>query len=402
MIGDGMGPSHLSAYRYFKDDPETKRIETTIFDELFIGKISTSPDDDEQSVTDSAASATAYSAGIKTYSGSISYDTRKKPLVPLFERAVKAGLSTGVVVTSQVNHATPAAFAASVKSRRKLQKIAKQYVNREYNGKPIMEVILGGGTQYFTGDKNQYLLEALKSKGFQVSLDEASFEKLNDDAPMIGLYDEVGLQSYLDRKNTKITLPNMTKKALARLSRNKQGFVLMVEGSQIDWASHGDNILDVMWETDEFADAIKTAVDFAKNDGETLVFITADHETGGLSIGSDGVYNWQPEILHKAKRSVIAMVKQKLAGGHWKDIFAQQSITLTKQQLEAAPNSTKERELYDYVAGIYAELTQTGWTTTGHTGVDVWLMAYGVGASEFTGHWSNEVIGQKLIKLIEE
>ncbi len=400
LIGDGMGPAHLAAYRHFKDNLQTDLIETTIFDELFLGTMSTDPDAGSGTVTDSAAAATAFSTGKKTYNGAISYDSMKKPLTPLFERAVNQGKVTGVVVTSQVNHATPAAFAASALDREEYSKIAYQYANRLVNGRPLMEVILGGGVSYFKNDELD-LLKEFKKKGFQVSTDPTTFEQLSSASPMIGLYGKKGMASYLERSQSLITLPNFMRKALARLEKNPKGFVLLVEGSQIDWASHGNNILDALWEMDEFAQAVKEAVGYAEIHDDTLVLVTADHETGGLSLGRDGEYQWLPNKLKSAQSSLMEMLNQYKKGEGWKDIFKKQGISLTQKQLAKAPeNGAKDKKIHRFMTDIYNQNTVTGWTTSGHTGVDVWLMGMGAGSEKFKGHWSNDKVGKELIDMI--
>ncbi len=401
MIGDGMGPAHISAYRHFKDDPSTPQIETTIFDQLMIGAVSTDPDEAIGTVTDSAAAATALSSGVKTYNGAINFDRNKKPLIPLFYRAVEQGKSTGVVVTSQVNHATPAAFAAVVRQRHQYDQIASQYLIKKINNKPILDVILGGGLQYFREGKDN-LLQKFKQQGYQVSTDVKSFKKLNNQAPLIGLYANKGLQPYLDRKESMITLPNFMDKALARLKNNPKGFVLLVEGSQIDWASHDNDILDTMWEMDEFAQSVQKAVDFAKKNTNTLVLVTADHETGGLSLGTKGEYSFRPQLLTRAKISISQMLQQFSAGTAWKKLFADQGVNTTDDQIEQVSSGLLKSVHYrQFIDAVYDSYTQTGWTTKGHTGVDVWLMGYGKGVDNFKGHWSNEQIGKQLIQLIQ-
>ncbi|HBF47489.1 MAG TPA: alkaline phosphatase, partial [Shewanella frigidimarina] len=157
MIGDGMGPAYTTAYRYYKDNPDTEEIEQTVFDRLLVGMASTYPASVSGYVTDSAASATALSTGVKSYNGAIAVDTEKRPLTTLMEKAKALGLSTGVAVTSQVNHATPAAFLAHNESRSNYIDIAEAYLTSD------ADVILGGGQQYFTPT----LLEQFSAKGYQ-------------------------------------------------------------------------------------------------------------------------------------------------------------------------------------------------------------------------------------------
>lgn len=143
MIGDGMGPAYTSAYRLYKDDPDTEEVEETVFNRLLVGSASTFPARESGYITDSAAAATALSSGIKTYNGAIGVDLKHQPVPTLLERAHRAGLATGVTVTSQVNHATPAAFLSHNISRKHYDELAQSYLDTGAS------VILGGGQRYF-------------------------------------------------------------------------------------------------------------------------------------------------------------------------------------------------------------------------------------------------------------
>ena len=134
MIGDGMGPAYTTAYRYYKDDKKTKVVEQTIFDQLLTGMAKTSPDDDTI-VTDSAAGATALATATKTYNGAVAVDTNKKPLKTMLQLAKSKSLTTALVATSQINHATPASFVAHNESRRNYNEIANDFIDHKINGK---------------------------------------------------------------------------------------------------------------------------------------------------------------------------------------------------------------------------------------------------------------------------
>jgi len=134
MIGDGMGPAYTTAYRYFKDDPATKEVEGTVFDTILKGMAHTYPDDHTY-VTDSAAGATALSSGHKSYNGAVAVDTDKKPVKTMLEMAKERGMTTALVVTSQINHATPASFTAHNESRYNYDDIANDYIDNKIAGK---------------------------------------------------------------------------------------------------------------------------------------------------------------------------------------------------------------------------------------------------------------------------
>ena len=145
VVGDGMGPAYTSAYRYYNDDPSTPEIEQTVFDRNFIGSSSTYPDPESGYITDSAASATALSTGIKTYNNAIGLDINRQPIETVLEYAKQTGKKTGVVVTVQINHATPASYLAHNTHRYNYNAIADSYIDDGIKA----DLYLGGGWEYF-------------------------------------------------------------------------------------------------------------------------------------------------------------------------------------------------------------------------------------------------------------
>eukprot|EP01093_Parvamoeba_rugata_P007310 TRINITY_DN2179_c0_g1_i1.p2 TRINITY_DN2179_c0_g1~~TRINITY_DN2179_c0_g1_i1.p2 ORF type:complete len:221 (+),score=61.07 TRINITY_DN2179_c0_g1_i1:1687-2349(+) len=190
MIGDGMGPAYTTAYRYFKDDPATKEIESTVFDTMLTGMAHTYPDDHTY-VTDSAAGATALSSGHKSYNGAIAVDTHKKPLKTMLEIAKQQGMITALVATSQINHATPASFASHNESRRNYDEIADDYIDNKIAGKLPVDLMLGGGTKYYIREDRNLVAE-FKQAGYQYSDDFATLKDIKQ-IPALGLFAPVGL-----------------------------------------------------------------------------------------------------------------------------------------------------------------------------------------------------------------
>jgi alkaline phosphatase len=141
MVGDGMGPAYTTAYRMYADDPSTPEVEKTVFDRLLVGMASTHPDMVTGYITDSAASATALSTGVKTYNGAIGVDSNKKPVQTVLELAKILGRKTGIAVTSQINHATPASFGAHNESRQNYDQIADSYFDDKTNGQFVFDVM---------------------------------------------------------------------------------------------------------------------------------------------------------------------------------------------------------------------------------------------------------------------
>jgi alkaline phosphatase len=183
----------------------------------------------------------------------------------------------------------------------------------------------------------------------------------------------------------------MTNAAIDRLKTNKKGFFLMVEGSQIDWAGHDNDIVGAMSEMEDFAKAFKAAVDFAKKDGQTLVVATADHSTGGLTLGKDGEYNFFVDPIKAAVRTPDFMAAQIAKGASVEDTLKQYlKLELTTEELQsvkeaAAAADTDVTKIDNAIEAIIDNRSFTGWTTGGHTGEDVPVYAYGPGSQRFSG-----------------
>jgi alkaline phosphatase len=273
FIGDGMGVSQITAGKIVKGPLNIERFK-------IVGLLTTYSQN--RLVTDSAAAGTALATGFKTYNGAISVSRDNKPLKTIIEYAEENGKKTGLVVTCSVTHATPAAFVAHVDSREKNAVIA------QHIAKSGIDVLFGGGLCYFLpkstdGSKrhdNKDLLAALE-KRMQVVRSSAEFQKIGDVDSLAGFFSV----NHPPRANArKPQLSELTRKAISILSKNKSGFFLMVEGSQIDWAGHENNQDGIISEMIDFDNAVGIGLNFALNDSQTLVLVTADHETGGFAI----------------------------------------------------------------------------------------------------------------------
>ncbi|MDB9995651.1 alkaline phosphatase [Gammaproteobacteria bacterium] len=264
FIGDGMGPNQVALARFsvgganhrlsFENFPVTGIVLNHSAQNLY---------------TDSAASATAWAAGVKTKNGYLSVDSDNKFLPTIPELLSTKGYLTGLVATSSITHATPAAFYAHINSRSKHKKIAEMLVESD------IAIALGGGSEFF---KMPLSNEAIHIINNGDSLDE---NNLIEYSRVLGLFGEDGL----DRRLSPPTQLKMTETALDFLDSktlNCPGFFLMSEGSQIDWAGHDNNVKYMLAEFADFDDSIAAAIEFAKQDKETLILVTADHATGGL------------------------------------------------------------------------------------------------------------------------
>lgn len=401
MIGDGMGPAYTTAYRYFKDDPTTKSVDQTVFDTMLTGMARTYPDD-HTVVTDSAASATALSSGHKSYNGAIAVDTDKKPLQTMLEIAKQRGMTTALLATSQINHATPASFAAHNESRNNYDEIANDYIDNKIAGKLPVDLMLGGGTKYFIRD-DRNLVDEFKAAGYQYGDDIQNLDQITQ-LPAIGLYAAKGLPFALDENPTRLT--KLTSKALDLLdNQNKDGFFVMIEGSQIDWCGHANDIACAMAEMDDFASAIEKAKAYVDKNKDALLVITADHSTGGLTLGAHGQYKWEADVVHGVKATAGTITQHLLESDDLKSVWNKYtSIAFTpenKIKLEQA-KSMGDKALNLAVKSIISDTSFTGWTTGGHTAVDVQVFAYGKGSEQFVGSQNNTDIADKLIHFIEQ
>lgn len=404
MIGDGMGPTYLSAYRYYQDDSSTKGVENTIFDELWQGMASTYPDDDTY-VTDSAAGATALATGEKSYNGAISVNRQHIPIGTMMQLAKRLGKANGIVASSQINHATPASFLAHNKSRSNYDDIANMYVDYKINGRPVADVMLGGGIKYFQR-KDRDLVSEFKQLGFQYTDSWQQLDTLTQ-LPALALLAETALPAALNSSQN-AQLATLTTKALQLLTPAEKGFVLMVEGSQIDWCGHDNDIACAMAEMDDFAKAIAVAKAYVDQHPDTLLIITADHETGGMTLGAAGEYLWLPKVVQKVKatgRSIATQLKQAESDTAalvlWADLT---SITLTEEEQAAllAARQQDEKTLRVLSNQLVAKYSYTGWTTGGHTATDVAVLAYGKWRDDFSGFQDNTHIAKKLIQFIQQ
>ena len=166
MIGDGMGFTYLTAYRQFKNRADTPEVDATLFDQLLTGAVKTDNDDAVQKVTRSGAAATAYATGFKTVNAAVSVDKHGRTLETALEVASKHNRRSGLVATSHINHATPAAFIAHQSNREKYNDIADAFFDNQHNGAPQVDVMLGGGTQYFRR-KDRDLVAEFEQAGYQ-------------------------------------------------------------------------------------------------------------------------------------------------------------------------------------------------------------------------------------------
>jgi alkaline phosphatase len=401
VVADGMGPAYTSAYRFYKDDPSTAEVEATALDPFLVGTARTYPASVSGYVTDSAASATALAAGVKTYNGAIGIDVDKKPVETVLQRAKKLGMKTGLAVTSQIVHATPAAYVAHNESRRNYNQIADSFLDDRINGKNVVDVMLGGGWEYFIRDDRNLVTE-FENLGYQYADSYKALAELPKGKPTLGLFADTGLSKALDDINPH-RLSLLTENAIEQLE-NIDGFFLLVEASQVDWAGHANDIASAMSEMEDLEQTIKLLKNYVDMHPDTLVVLTADHSTGGLSIGADGDYRWSPEFIQNMKASVEVMSKEIIEkedmASYAEDIFGFELTQEERNLISVISTDMTPREREAVLKSLLDKRTNTGWTTSGHTAVDVEVYAFGAGAEVFAGNINNTDIAKKIFTIL--
>ncbi|KAB2332275.1 alkaline phosphatase [Cytobacillus depressus] len=370
MVPDGYSASYATNYRLYKG-------EESILDSMLVGMHRTYSANSE--ITDSAAAGTAMATGVKTNNGMISTTPDGKELKTILEAAEETGKSSGLVATSTITHATPAVFASHVASRANEADIAPQFLE---NG---VDVILGGGKKYFP----ESLLNEAKVQGYQFVSNKEELTNVKKSDKLIGLFAEDGMAPELDRDETnQPSLADMTESALDVLKKDKDGFFLMVEGSQIDWAGHANDAAWAMKDSEAFEEAVTKAVEFAKKDGNTLVVVAGDHDTGGMSVGGYGKGDAKLEVLRQVTATGDFMESKLNADrSNVKDIIKQYT-NLDLSDAEAERIKTAKSPSMT-INQIVSERAIVGWSSTGHTGTDVPLYAFGPGSDLFRGLHEN-------------
>ena len=328
MIGDGMGIAAVTSV-YFQNDGQPLAMQRATNGGVILTWSSSSK------VTDSAAASTAMACGVKTNNGAIGVDSKKNPVESILIKASKAGMATGLVVTESITGATPAGFIAHDPSRQNAELIAESFLNSGIN------LFIGGGSQSFNKRKDgRDLISEMTDKGYKMT--DSFSDVLSYSGNKLGaLLAPSKLDKAADRGDY---LPDATAKSLELLKKaSRKGFFVMIEGSLIDGGGHGNDINMVVSETKDFDKAVGKAFDFADKNPGTLVIVTADHETGGLT-------------------------------------------------LAAAKNDDEQHAITPGIA--------YGFSTKGHTATMVPLLAYGTGAEYFGGIKDNTELPKLIASLL--
>lgn len=371
-----------------------------VLDSITVGTVQTYATD--RRITDSAAGATAYACGIKTYYTAVAVDSLERKIATILEGAEEKDMATGLVATSRITHATPAAFSAHVASRYEENEIARQQLTQN------IEIILGGGRRHFVPESEKgartdgrNLLQEAADQGYHILRTRQDFDAATE-LPVLGLFTPGHMSFEIDRQASQEPgLSEMTSKALSLLQNSsEEGFFLMVEGSRIDHAGHDNDPAAHLREVLEYDNAVAEALEFARENGQTLVVSVADHETGGLTLPSD----WTPGPLEEVEASGERIAAELTEGSRSASEVARtlMGIELSPDEQDAVEASRSDTDqLARLVNEIASSRAHLNWATGGHTAVDVNLYAYGPGSGRFVGHYDNSYIGRAIADLLE-
>lgn len=410
MIPDGMSHSGVTLARWVYNDGKALHM-----DAIASGLMSTHNSD--TAIADSAPAGTAMATGYKTQDKLIGVKPTQAtligarpvtaedgytPVASILEAAKLKGKSVGIVATSEIQHATPADFTAHATHRGLYTAIGEQQVYQN------MDVVLGGGAAYLLPDTkgsadpknktridNEDMQEAIKSLGYTFATTRDQMLQVKS-GKLWGAFTPGAMSKHIVKKQEEPSISEMTSKSIELLSKNKNGFFLMVEGSQVDWAAHGNQTIGLISEIKAFDDAVGVALKYAKSNKDTLVIVASDHGNGGISIGdasTTGNYSELPmshftgtlkkaftteesaAMQLNADRSNVKLVMSTLGIN---DLTADEEKKIANAKGTDENGKSFDNTLTEMVKVVNMR-ARIGWTTGGHTGEDVVLYTYANG-----------------------
>lgn len=438
FIGDGMGLNQVNVTEMFLAEQDGGRIGTSplCFGAFPYAGYATSYSA-TNSITDSSAAGTALATGVKTYNGAIGVNPEKEPVESVAVKAKRSGKRVGITTSVSIDHATPSAFYAHQESRSWYYEIALDLPKAGFD--------FYGGSGFLkperTHDKQQApsIYPIFAEAGYTVARGVEEYQAKRAEAGKMILMQREGegidascLPYAIDRKEGDLTLKQITESAIDFLMKdggNKKGFFLMVEGGKIDWSCHGNDAATTVREVIDMDEAIKVAYEFyKKHPKETLIVVTADHETGGLGLGYSNYELHLANLVHQQEsadalsRSITNLRRQRriytwedikeFLGekmGFWKSVklnWEQERMLRDAFEDSFVKNNVKfEESLYSRTEPLAAVAKQVmsqvallGWTTSSHSAGYVPVYAIGAGASAFSGKMDNTDIPKRIAK----
>ncbi|BBO86109.1 alkaline phosphatase [Desulfosarcina ovata] len=409
MIPDGCDEAVQTAARWYKgEDLQVDKMQNAAVKIHMANSV----------ITGSAAAATAFATSHKTTVRFLGIGPRTDdlltgfeptaepyaPVASILEAAKMKGMATGIAATSRVTHATPAAFACHIDDRGETNKIMEHIVYEN------IDVVFGGGARHLIPEDETYttsfgdswggkrtdgenLMDVLTERGYQFVDSKEGLETLTS-GKVWGLFDDSHMQPDIDRQyfaEHEPALSEMVDKAIELLSQDRDGFFLMVEGSQVDWAGHNNDPIYMITDFIAFDDAVKVACDFAEKDGQTLVLAYPDHNTGGMKIGhyyTDVAYTETTiedlvdplKGMKMSANGVVAMMAEDTDAELITSVSENWGLTITQDdvdEIRAYQDDMGQSLSYSMAAVLSKNYTVIGWTTHGHNGETVPVWVYG-------------------------
>jgi len=430
FIGDGMGFSQRQLAELYLKEKEKDPTRKLVMNSLDVTGIITTHSANSP-ITDSAAAGTALASGVKTNNGVIGKDPAGNNVTTLIDAAEAKGMATGIITTTRLTHATPAAFVAHNFSRHNEAEIALDFLASE------VEFLVGGGIRYFipsnsrSGQKdvrgndlyskrkdNIDLVGKFEEKGYQsyigmqgaTDFTKADFKKIER---VLALFNNSHLPYEIERRQKFKSVPSLARiveSGIEVLQQDPDGFFMVIEGGRIDHAAHANDPVSVIYDTLALDEAVQEAHEFYKrHKDQTLMVVVADHETGGLGLGGD---------THGYKLNLSALLNTKVSvddtlngsnkyKGNRQQYLQFLAIEFGLSELSIKERAKLEQSMADADGGmkigyggymnpvaltaahILSERVNIGWTTTQHTGNAIPLTATGVGAQKISGWTDN-------------
>lgn len=434
FIGDGMGLNQVNTTEMYLGEQQGRiGTEPLCFASFPVAGMATTFSA-SNSITDSAAGGTALATGVKTYNGAIGVDANKERVMSVAERAKRAGKKVGVTTSVSVDHATPAAFYGHQPDRSMYYEIALQLPEAGF------DFYAGSGflkpARTFDKKDAPSIYPIIEQAGYTIARGIDEYQAKAGDADKMVLIQKDGtdassLPYAIDRNEGDMTLAQITESAIDFLSRdNKKGFFLMVEGGKIDWACHSNDPATMVKEVIDMDNAVRVAYEFyKKHPKETLIVITADHETGGLGLGNSNYtlnlksLDCQKQSVDLLSRAITDLRKAKGNKATWEDVKALltermgfwgeltptwEQEKMLRDEFESSFVRNKvvfEESLYSKTEPLAAvakkvlsQMSKLGWTTGSHSAEYVPVFAVGAGSKLFMGKMDNTDIPKRIAK----
>ncbi len=434
FIGDGMGLNQVNTTEMYLGEKQGRiGTEPLCFASFPVAGMATSYSA-TNSITDSSAGGTALATGVKTYNGAIGVDANKERVMSVAERAKRAGKKVGVTTSVSIDHATPAAFYGHQPDRSMYYEIALQLPEAGF------DFYAGSGflkpARTFDKKDAPSIYPIFEQAGYTIARGLDEYKAKADGAGKMVLMQKEGANSSslpyaIDRREGDLTLAQITESAIDFLSRdNKKGFFLMVEGGKIDWACHSNDPATMVKEVIDMDNAVRVAYEFyKKHPKETLIVITADHETGGLALGNSNYtlnlksLDCQKQSVDLLSRALTDLRKSKGNKATWEDVKALltermgfwgeltptwEQEKMLRDEFESSFVRNKvvfEESLYSKTEPLAAvakkvlsQMSKLGWTTGSHSAEYVPVFAVGAGSKLFMGKMDNTDIPKRIAK----